>query len=351
MSERSKIRARITKDKTLTEAIKNQIVENKHIGEGSLMTVPLEKIARNPSNPRTLPITIKELMDIRDSAISGTTDLSDEGGADEVLSAIGRIIGEMDDSANKAQIEGIFLLAKSIHANGLMQPISLYRGHQGRLVIQAGERRHLAHVLLGRETVRAIVKESAGDEIQTRIGSLIENINREDLSTAEKIDYIEDLVQMYEKKNGVEVTQEILHEMIHESKRTCFRYLRYIKAPVAIRQAIRSGELNSIREIEDKLSEHTGSTGAEKSQEESTKSGGEGVVSPRPAKTGRQRKFISLGRTNDTAVIQTLIRGFIGDDQLKKDFSDVDWHDMDSAQAAWNLFLQQVSKDDGGEHA
>lgn len=74
-------------------------------------------------------------------------------------------------------------LAASIEENGLITPISVRKEADGYELI-AGERRLLAHKMLGRETIPAII-DSADDE-RSAVLALIENLQREDLDFLEE---------------------------------------------------------------------------------------------------------------------------------------------------------------------
>lgn len=77
-------------------------------------------------------------------------------------------------------------LAASIKANGLLEPV-LVRKHpkkRGKYELRAGERRLTAHKVAGLQTIDAIVEEDMDD---TRAGlvTVLENLQREDLSAVE----------------------------------------------------------------------------------------------------------------------------------------------------------------------
>ena len=74
-------------------------------------------------------------------------------------------------------------LADSIKENGLITPVSVRREGDGYELI-AGERRLLAHKMLGLDTIPAII-DSADDE-KSAVLALIENLQREDLDFLEE---------------------------------------------------------------------------------------------------------------------------------------------------------------------
>lgn len=333
MTARKGIRAKILADTKLTGAIRDHVTQDDHAGEGELRVIGLEKIRPNPDNPRKIDVSPQSLVELRERAqaqTSGDTERSDESAT---LSTVGTLIENLDDTATRNTLEGIYLLARSIQDQGLIQPISVFSTDDTHYVIMAGERRYLAHVLLGRKTIRAMVREPSADVMVHRVGALVENIVRENLSTAEKVDYIEELATLHQARHGTEITAEALHELIHESVRTCRRYLRYLNAPPSIREAIRSGELGNVRDIEDAL----------KRPVESSPVPEPDVQPPKNRGRGRQRTAVTLGKTANTSAIRQIILATVGADQFDREYADVDWTDLDEAQKAWKRFFQSFT--------
>ena len=74
-------------------------------------------------------------------------------------------------------------LAQSIRANGLIQPITVRREHNGTYTIIAGERRWRAARLAGLKEIPALVRSVEQDKVLEL--ALIENLQREDLNAVE----------------------------------------------------------------------------------------------------------------------------------------------------------------------
>ena len=91
---------------------------------------------------------------------------------------------------DEAAIEG---LAQSIRGNGLISPITLRRLPQGGYGLIAGERRLRALRLIGAVWTDAMVMDA--DEAETRVLSLIENIQRESLSFFEEARAVRELLR------------------------------------------------------------------------------------------------------------------------------------------------------------
>lgn len=92
---------------------------------------------------------------------------------------------------------GIDDLAASIRKQGLLQPIVVSRLPNGRYEILAGQRRFLAHKVLGLKTIAALVLDSVSDEDARVAISLTENLVRRDNTQKELIDACTRLYKRY----------------------------------------------------------------------------------------------------------------------------------------------------------
>lgn len=117
-------------------------------------------------------------------------------------------------------------LAESIKRHGLLQPITVRRDERGswRFVV-AGERRYQAKVLLGCDTIAAVVTEGDGDEI-----ALIENLQREDLSAVEEAQALAKL----KEKHGYSLNK--LGEVVGKAKSTVANILKINDLPEKIKR-------------------------------------------------------------------------------------------------------------------
>jgi ParB family chromosome partitioning protein len=79
--------------------------------------------------------------------------------------------------------ESLRELADSIKSEGLHEPI-IVRPRSGRFEIVAGDRRFLAHQILGRESIPALIRDM--DDITCELARATENLQRVDLSPIEE---------------------------------------------------------------------------------------------------------------------------------------------------------------------
>lgn len=128
-------------------------------------------------------------------------------------------------------------LANSIREHGVISPIVVNRGMDGRYMIIAGERRYRAALRAGLETVPAIVRELDEKEIQEI--SLIENLQREDLNP------IEAAAGMKRLMDEFGLTQEMLSERLGKSRPAIANTLRLLTLAEEVVALVREGKLSS----------------------------------------------------------------------------------------------------------
>ncbi len=134
----------------------------------------------------------------------------------------------------KFNIEKIKELASSIKEAGMIQPIIVYK-KAGKFHLIVGERRWRAVQYLKWKKIPVIIKDISTDDVM--IGSLVENIQREDLNAIE----ISEGIELLMKKTGL--NQENVSKKIGMNRSTLTNFLRLLKLPEVIKQGIISGEI------------------------------------------------------------------------------------------------------------
>ena len=127
-------------------------------------------------------------------------------------------------------------LAKSIRANGVVQPV-LVRRKGGRFELIAGERRWRAAKLVGLSSIPAVVR-SVSDEKVLEI-ALIENIQREDLNPIEEARAYRKLIET------LGLTQETVAERVGRDRSYVTNYLRLLKLPDDIQDLLQVGRIST----------------------------------------------------------------------------------------------------------
>ncbi|KKI89502.1 chromosome partitioning protein ParB [Bacillus sp. SA1-12] len=125
--------------------------------------------------------------------------------------------------------EKIEELALTIRTHGIIQPI-VVREIDGKYEIIAGERRWRAVQTLGWDEIPAIVKDF--NDTETASVALIENLQREELSSIEEAVAYAKLLELHN------LTQEALAQRLGKGQSTIANKLRLLKLPQDVQDAL-----------------------------------------------------------------------------------------------------------------
>ena len=165
---------------------------------------------------------------------------SDSGGPDDNTRQIVYVnVDEIEPNPFQARTEfdpeHIDELMRSIQEKGIIQPITVNRVGQSYHLI-AGERRWRATRQAGFETIPAIVHEIESQQDLMEL-SLIENIQRENLTTIEEAEGYRALM------DRCFLTQEQVAQKVGKNRSTVANLLRLLNLPLEIQDFLRQGRL------------------------------------------------------------------------------------------------------------
>jgi ParB family transcriptional regulator, chromosome partitioning protein len=126
-------------------------------------------------------------------------------------------------------------LAKSIRANGVIQPIVVRRAGENYEII-AGERRWRASQRAGLLKIPVVVRDIPEDKLLAV--ALIENIQREDLNPIEEAHAYRRLAEEFH------LTQEQIAESVGKDRSSIANYVRLLKLPHEVRESVAGGGLS-----------------------------------------------------------------------------------------------------------
>lgn len=149
---------------------------------------------------------------------------------------IGIIIARDDQPRKIFNEESLQELAASLSEHGVLQPV-LVREKGDKYEIIAGERRWRAAQIAGLHTIPAVIRQL--DDSQAGEISLIENLQREDLTAVEEAQAYRQMMERYK------YTQEMLAQKIGKSRSHIANTLRILNLPPSILEMIESGELSA----------------------------------------------------------------------------------------------------------
>lgn len=164
--------------------------EQEPVREGSIGSLPVEKIRANPFQPRK----------------------------------------EFDEKALEE-------LKNSIIENGVIQPVTVCRDGDGYQLI-SGERRLRAVTQAGFKYIPAYIIEAHEDSSKLEL-ALIENIQREDLNA------IEVALALKSLTTKCRLTQDEIAQKVGKNRSTVSNFLRLLKLPMAIQDSIRKRDISS----------------------------------------------------------------------------------------------------------
>ncbi len=127
-------------------------------------------------------------------------------------------------------------LAQSIKTHGIIQPLTLRRLHEGQYQLIAGERRWRASQMAGLTTVPAYIR-LADDQGMLEM-AIVENIQRADLNAMEMAFSLQRLI------DECTLTHEELSQRVGKQRSTVTNYLRLLKLPPKVQQALRTEEIS-----------------------------------------------------------------------------------------------------------
>lgn len=125
-------------------------------------------------------------------------------------------------------------LAKSIKANGVIQPIIVRPDRSGYQLI-AGERRLRASQLASLTTIPALVREASDEQLLEL--ALIENIHRTNLNPIERAKAYQNYL------NTFSLTQAEAAQRLGEDRSVIANYLRLLDLPNEVKQMLIDGQL------------------------------------------------------------------------------------------------------------
>jgi len=132
--------------------------------------------------------------------------------------------------------EALKELADSIATHDIIQPITVIKIAEGKYQLISGERRWRASKLAGLKDIPAYIR-TANEQEQLEL-ALIENLQREDLNAIEiALSY-----QMLIEEAGL--TQEELAGRMNKERSTVTNYLRLLKLPPDIQNAVRNNDIS-----------------------------------------------------------------------------------------------------------
>lgn len=133
---------------------------------------------------------------------------------------------------------GLEELAESIRSQGLVQPIVVTPGSEGKFTIVAGERRWRAARRAGLLEVPVVIRELESDRQLLEL-ALVENLQRSDLNPVEEGEAYRSL------KDSFGLSQEEIARQVGRARSTISNAVRLLTLPDEIQDMLRDGRLTA----------------------------------------------------------------------------------------------------------
>ena len=121
---------------------------------------------------------------------------------------VGDILANFSQPREQFDRAKIKELAESILSNGLINPINVREYKGGKFMIVSGERRWQAHKIGGLKDIQCFVKKYK-ENVDWEIESLVENLQREDLTSKEREDFTFKIWKTGKFKSQKELSQKL----------------------------------------------------------------------------------------------------------------------------------------------
>ncbi len=279
------------------------------------------------------------------------------------ISSTGTLISDSSDPCHAqklAEFESLELTAKNIKENELQNPISVYID-KGSYYLKAGQRRLLASTIAGKKTILARVYDEVPNDYDLEIFQWTENFHREDLSTRDTVAAVMAIATLWEKRNDSKITPSGLAFTLNCSNSQATKYFALLEAPEDVLEAIRGGQLTSLK----KAYELTKITDVKKRKElmqkiidgeitqdmiiSLTSQDKKELTKSVETKSSRGRAFVkaNLGSTGSVGVVKTLIDVVLSNSHykaLKPIMGKIEISDFKSATAAFKKLIAEMEK-------
>lgn len=198
-------------------------VAMQYAGDLRLEVLPVSQVELDADNPRELTLTLKDVLQ-------------------------GILPSDPEFYKKSQDKESLVSMAHSIEQEGLINPILVYKaGNKYRLL--AGERRTLATVLAGKESIQARVLDKKPSPYRLSLLQWIENIEREDLSLHERLRNLEKIIQAFASQNQISfdsVTATQISKIIGCSVQHAMNYKSVLLATPTLQALITQKQINNL---------------------------------------------------------------------------------------------------------
>lgn len=210
-------------------------------------TIPVNYVQCDPHNPRKLALSQAQIIAMAQQYPLDQKLLQVEDATDWIEDYVARV-GQAEQLTGKAvgDLESLVSFAAALKsADRLLHPIVVWRDESTFHLI-AGERRLLAHILLGESHIAARIIEQHYSRTEIDTLQWEENVHRVDMSLWERVDHVKKLLEAAEGIAATSVTK--LSKILGRSRAESQRYLVVLRYPSPLLlDAIQNGRVGDLK--------------------------------------------------------------------------------------------------------
>lgn len=290
--------------------------------------VPMDRVTIDPANPRELAVEPETVISVGADVPLRREWLGDgqRGWWDEYTVAVRE---KLDGKAYEDYL-GLALLAASIQRHDrLINPVTVWAdGSELKLV--AGERRYLAHLLLGEDTIAARILDARPDDLEKDTLQWQENNLRLNLTLHERLVNLRRLVTAWEGREGGRLSVGDLAALAGVPRVTAHRYITVLRgAGEDLVAAIKDGRVGSLMRAAEIVAAAAESAGKK------------GEMKQRPRKT----RVIGVGRANDYRPLRMILdaaAAALGTDEVRGRIGELDLDTRTGLADAFNALVDHL---------
>lgn len=211
-------------------------------------TIPIDYVSTDPENPRKLAVNCEQIKELATRFPMNLEAMSAQDPSDwveEYQDMIGQKSGLTGKSLGDA-LSIIQFAAALKSPDRMINPITVWQD-ESQFHLIAGERRFLAHIMLGAGNIAARITQSSIARTEIDTLQWEENVHRENMSLWEKLDRVNKLLTAGEGIQKSSVTK--LSKIIGRSRAEAQRYLSVLRYPnKALVKAIETGKIGDLKQ-------------------------------------------------------------------------------------------------------
>ncbi|MEJ2754804.1 MAG: ParB/RepB/Spo0J family partition protein [Gammaproteobacteria bacterium] len=320
--------------KKWTSGVKSQVESTPKVNINTKY-VTLSQICLDPKNPRQLKISPEKISEIARTVPLKKEWLDNASDKDWWEEFSNNLSHHLSGKSLQDYLD-LSLLAVSIKSHDrLLNPVTTYASSCGsQLNLIAGERRFLAHIILGETIIAARVLPSCPSGLEKDILQWEENNQRQDLSLFERVINLKRLVNGWESDNTSKLSVNQFVSLVGIPRATAHRYLTVIRCQnESLINAMEQGVLTSLKKAA--------------SLSSLSESEIDEILNPSSKKTQKPKSAIKITRSKDYGPTKTILQSatsVLGTEKLIEEINSLNLDTADGITLGFEMLSQHLEE-------